>query len=313
MKNKLLVSVFAMAVAAFAFTSCETKSDVTAVCTDLVKQSLHKNPRSLVQLDGQTLTIVEYEFPGGVDDNRLTYRSISFGNGTFTPKAIDNQTYAYGDWSEHNTVYSLLVTPSAGDPYTLKYKGNAFITPDGKEIGGEGTNNTARVEKWEKTINNLPNTDWEAMYAGEYVMDSVFEDSIRSRFVPGQGIVVDTIKVFNGKMDTISADTTCYFNFDLKRSASLVNTGHFYKKSIRSTYNRETEKVDTISVTIKEYDFNWFFADVTSDAKFVIRLQSITPGVEGDNLSISKYKLDDAGQPAEFLLGGLTYTRPANP
>ena len=313
MKNKLLVSVFAAAIAMFAFSSCETKSDVTGVCTDMVKQSLHKSARSLVQQDEQKLTISEYEFLGGVDDNRLVYRTIAFGNGVNEPKKVDTMTYEYGEWSEQNTVYSLYVTPRNGEPFTLKYKGNALITPDGRAIGGEGTENTARVEKWEKTIASFPNTEWEAMFEGEYLLDSVFEDSIRTIFIPPMTFKTDTIKVFKGKMDTVNADTTCYFRFDVERNAANANTGHFYKRSVRSKYNREAQKADTLSIEIKEYDCTWFFSDVSSDAKFIVTLKSTTAGVDGDVLSISKYKTDDAGKASDFLLYGLTFTAPAVP
>jgi len=314
MKNKLLVSVFAMAIAAFAFTSCETKSNVTAVCTDMVKESIHKSPRSLVVQDGQKLSIVEYEFPGGVNDNKLVYRTIAFGNGVNEPKKVENLTYEYGEWKANNTEFTILVTPASGDPYTLVYKGNALVTPNGQSIGGEGTNNTARVDKWEKTIASFPNTEWEGLFEGDYVTDSVFEDSIRTIFIPPMTFITDTIKVFKGEMDTLSADTTCYYRFELNRNAStFANTGHFYQKSIRSKYNRETGIADIISETEREYDCTWYFSDVTSDAKFVITLTSTNPAEKGDVLSISKYKLNDAGVPAEFQLGGLTFTRPVLP
>lgn len=310
MRNKLLVSVFAVAIA-FAFTACETKSNVTDVCTDMVKESLHKSARSLVQLDGQKLTISEYEFLGGVDDNRMVYRTIAFGNNVNEPKNVDTLTYEYGEWGDANTTFSLLVTPKNGEPYTLLYKGNAFITPDGRSIGGEGVDNTPRVEKWEKTIGTLPNTNWEAMFEGDYVLDSVFEDSIRTTFIPPMTFITDTIQVFKGKMDTLSADTTCVIRFNLVRDAAGANTGHFYKRSVRSTFDRETKTASVVSEKVTEYDFNWFFSDVSSDAKFTIILKNTENGEE-EKLSISKYKVDDAGN-AEFLLGGLTYTQPVLP
>ena len=313
MRNKLLVSVFAVAIV-FAFTACETKSDVTGVCTDMIKESLHKSPRSLVQLDGQKLTISEYEFLGGVDDNRMVYRSFAFGNEVNEPKRVDTLTYEYGEWGDANTTFSLYITPTnGGEPYTLLYKGNAFITPDGRSIGGEGVDNTARVEKWEKTTISLPNTDWEAMFEGEYVLDSDFEDSIRTTFIPPMTFITDTIQVFKGKMDTLSADTTCLIRFNLTRdAATAANTGHFYKKSVRSTYNRETETATVVGEKITEYDFTWSFSDVSSDAKFTLILKNTETGEE-EKLNISKYKVDDAGEAAEFLLGGLTYTRPVLP
>ena len=313
MKNKLLVSVFVVAIAAFAFTSCETKSNVTDVCSDMIKESMHKSARSLVQQEGQSLTISEYEFLGGVEDNRMVYRTIAFGNGVDEPKRVDTLTYQYGDWGEANTSFSLIVTPARGESYTLWYKGNAFITPDGRTIGGEGIDNTARVEKWEKTIASFPNTEWEAEFKGEYVKDTVWEDSIRTIFIPPMTFKTDTIKVFKGKMDTLSADTTCYFRFSVNRDANHANTGHFYQKSVRSTYDRETKQTTIVSELEKEYDCNWYFSEVSSDAKFTIVLESLTPGVEGDKLSISKYKVDEEGKAAEFLLGGLTYKAPAQP
>ena len=118
MKNKLLVSLFASAIAVFAFTSCETKSNVTDVCSDMIKESMHSAPRSLVKLDKHVLSIVEYEFAGGVNDNRLLYRSLVFGDGSFSPKKVDTLLYTYGEWQEHNTQFTLNVTPKEGEPYT---------------------------------------------------------------------------------------------------------------------------------------------------------------------------------------------------
>ena len=308
MRNKLLVSVFAVGLAAFALTSCETKDapNVTEVCSDMVKESLHKSARSLVQLDGEVLSIEEYEFLGGVNDNRLLYRAIKFGNGVNDPKSVDTMTYEYGEWQEQNTTFTLHVTPSTGLPYTLLYRGNAFITPEGHIIGGEGLNNAARVEKWEKALSTFPNTKWEATYRAEFVMDSIFRDSIRTTFIPPATYKKDTIQIFTGQMDTLSADTTCRYILEFEQNPStLATVGHFYELSVRSTYNRETKTTDTISQTLKEYDYNWFFTEVSSDAKFMIQLKSITPGIEGEKLNISKYKNDETT--AEFLLNGMTF------
>ena len=311
MKNKLLVSLFASAIAAFAFTSCEKpKADVTDVCSDMVKESMHKNARSLVLLDGEVLTMEEYEFLGGVNDNRLLYRTIAFGNGVNNPKTVDTMTYEYGEWQENNTTYTLHVNPTQGAPYTLLYRGNAFITPEGHVIGGEGLNNAARVEKWEKVIATLPDTKWEGEFRGEFVMDSCFRDSIRTRIVPGKGLVTDTIKVYEGKMDTLSADTTCLFTIELKQDPTTkATTGHFYQKSVRSTYDRATKEETVVSQNEKEYDCSWTFTDVSSDSKFVLFLKPATADMEGDKLSISKYKVDAEAGTAEFLLNGITFKR----
>jgi hypothetical protein len=309
MKNKLLVSAFAVGIALFAFTSCEQKSNVTGVCTDLVKESMHKSPRSLVTLDGRSMTIAEYEFPGGVNDDRLIYRTISYGDGFFTPKKVDTLRYTYGEWEDQNTQYYLTVTPKNDDPFKLIYRGNAFITPDGRTLGGEANNNVARVEKLEKVINCLPNTKWEGYYEGEFVLDSVFRDSIRTLFIPPMTFITDTFKIYD-HMDTVSADTSSYFILEFNRDAStLANTGHFYRREVRSKFDKKTRVCDTISVNVKEYDSNWFFDAFTSDARFSVNFVSITPGVEGDQLGISKFVMNDATKPDGFIYKGADFTR----
>lgn len=308
MKNKLLVSVFAVGIA-LAFTACEQKSNVIGVCSDLVKESIHSTPRSLVKLEGQSLSIVEYEFLGGVSDNRLLYRTIAFGNKSFAPKKADTLLYTYGEWEEHNTQYYLTVTPKTGEPYKLIYRGNALITPEGTVIGGEATENVARVEKLEKVINNLPNTKWKGIYEGDYVLDSVFRDSIRTIFIPPMTFKYDTIQVFE-RMDTVSADTTCYYTLEFNRNATtLANTGHYYRKEVRSKYNKKTHVCDTISVKVKEYDSEWFIDGFTSDSRFSVGFVSTTPNVTGDPLSISKFIMNDATKPDGFIYNGATFTR----
>ena len=307
MKNKLLVSLFAVAIAAFAFTSCEKNEapNVTEVCSDMVKESLHKSPRSLVLLNGEVLSMEEYEFAGGINDNRLLYRTIAFGNGVNNQKKVDTLTYEYGEWQENNTVFSLKVFPKAGEPFTLLYRGNAFITPEGHVIGGEGLDNAARVEKWEQVIATLPNTKWEGAYKAEFVMDSIFRDSIRTTFIPPATYKKDTIQIFTGKMDTLSADTACYYKLSFYQDAATkATTGHLYQRSVRTTYDRETKKETIVTESIKEYDYSWFFSEVSSDSKFVIQIKNTVSG-EGEKLSISKYKNDESN--VEFLLNGLTF------
>ena len=132
-----------MALATIAFTSCENKSDVTAVCTDLLKATLHgantgtSGARGYVKQDGQQLIIAEYEFPSkNVNDPVLLYRTMTFGDGVFEPKKVDTLSYEYGEWQNQGTVFTLLVTPRTGDPFTLKYVGDGFIAPDGRVLGG---------------------------------------------------------------------------------------------------------------------------------------------------------------------------------
>lgn len=307
MKNKLLVSVCSLALVAFGLTSCEPEnSNVTDVCTDLLKETMHKSARSLDQLDGQTLRISEYEFLGGVNDNRLVFRTILFGNGAGEEKTVDSLTYEYGEWQNKNTDFTLLVTPREGDPYTLVFNGNTFRAPDGRVYGGEAlVNNNARVEKWESIINTLPNTAWEVNYRGEFVLDSVFRDSVKIVPVPFPHEVI--IKVFD-HMDTVSADTTCLIRYEFRRDlTSKVNTGRLYRNGVRSHYDRQTKQKIIDNETEWEYNFEWFFSEVSTDKKFNISTISKTDGVDNQILKISGYKLDENGKPAQFVLGGLTY------
>jgi len=159
-------------------------------------------------------------------------------------------------------------------------------------------------------LNNFLNTDWEGVLEENIVLDSVMMDSVYKYRVGGK-TYYDTIKVWTGEMATTFADSTVY-TFDVKRDASsLANTGHYVKKFKRYNYNKETkEKTFLGDSIIKEYDYTWYFSEVSSDSKFSITLKSTTSGVEGDVLGISKYKLDTLGAAAEFLLDGVTYKRP---
>ena len=310
MKNKLLVTLFA-AVVAFAFTACKNKSDVLDVNSDLVKVTMHKSARSLVELKGETLSITEYEFSSpNVDDNRLMLRTISFGNGTYSPKNVETMTYEYGAWNENYTAYSLLVSPASGAPYTMWFGSNAFKLPDGRVVGGEGSDNTARVEKWEKTLLAIQNTQWEGVYRAEFVLDSVYRDSIRTRFIPPMTFITDTIKVFD-HMDTVSADTTCRYMLRFDRdAATLANTGHFLRVESRTEYDKATHTCDTIiGPIITEFDGSWYFSSVSSDSKFNITFVPNDLNAEEEVLAISKFRMGDPAKPDEFLYKGATFSR----
>jgi hypothetical protein len=319
MKNKLLVTLFAVVAVSLAFTSCKPKSDAQDVCDDLLKTSLHKSPRSLLQLKGETLTIKEFEFASAnVNDNRIIYREISFGNGVDQTKKVLNLTYEYGDWNDNNTGYSLTFNPAT--PYASAwYSGNSFITPDGLAFGGEGNANTTRVEKWEKTLSTFLNTKWKGVFEDELVLDSVMRDSIRTRYIPSTAsFVFDTIKIWTGKMDTLNRDTTCTYEFEFNRDAStFANTGTFSRTSVRSKYDRATKTADTISMEVEKYNYEWFFSEVSSDSKFKIVVVDPDTKEQKDILDISKYKYEEkqdtttvpptVKRTREFLRGGLTY------
>lgn len=319
MKNKLLVSLFVVVAASLAFTSCKPKSDAKDVCDDLVKASIHKSPRSLLILNGDVLAIKEYEFASAsVGDNRVIYRELSFGNGAAQTKKVENLTYQYGAWDEHYTAYSMSFSPAT--PYaSVWYRGNSFIAPDGLVFGGEGNANTARVEKWEKTLGTMLNTDWEAIFRDEFELDSVFRDSIYKHMSHGK-IVRDTIKVFD-HMDTLCADTTKLIYIALNRDSSHNNTGVYYQKETRAEYDSVAQAVKIIDQKESQYNFNWYFSEVSSDSKFKIILKDASTGEAKDTLDISKYKyetkVDTTTVPPttkvthEFLRGGLMYKRPA--
>ena len=310
MKNKLLASVFAVTVAAFAFTSCEKKSNVTEVCSDMVKKSIHASVRSLLEVKDQTLTITEIDFPSAnVDDNRMVYRTTSFGNMTPLVKKEESMTFEYGKWNEDQTAYSLLVTPSEGAPFTMWYRGNAIVLPDGRKVGGVGTDNSARVEKLVKVAGTLPNTKWKGEFKGEYVLDSLFRDSIRTRFIPPMTFIVDTIKVFD-RMDTVSADTSCNYILEFYRDATTnANTGRYYREEIRSKYDKATRTCDTISAIVKEYDCTWYINTFLSDSRFSVMFVSTTPEVSGDQIGISKFVMNDQSKPDGFLYNGAAFQR----
>jgi hypothetical protein len=189
------------------------------------------------------------------------------------------------------------------------YRGNALVLPDGRKVGGEGTDNAARVEKLAKVAGCLPNTKWEGRYEGEFVLDSVFRDSIRTRFIPPMTYITDTIQVFD-RMDTVSADTSCNYILEFYRDATTnANTGRYYREEIRSKYDKATRTCDTISAIVKEYDCVCYINAFTSDSRFSVMFVSTTPEVTGDQIGISKFVMNDQSKPDGFLYNGAAFQR----
>lgn len=163
------------------------------------------------------------------------------------------------------------------------------------------------------------NTDWEATFRDKYEVDSVFRDSIYKHMSHGK-IVRDTIKVFD-HLDTLCADTTACYYVKLNRDSAYKNTGFFSLTEFHVKYDSVSKTNDTSDIKIKEYDFEWYFSEVSSDAKFKIILKDASTGEAKDTLDISKYKyetkVDTTTVPPttkvthEFLRGGLMYKRPA--
>lgn len=306
MKNNRLLYACVVAALAGVFTSCEPKSNVMDICGDLLKETMYKSPaRSMMKVDGLTTYFEEYELVGGQKEQKMVRRTLTFGDKVYVPQQDENLSFQYGEWGDKNTSFSLYVTPETSAPYTLWYQNNAFKTPAGTIIGGDGTNLSARIERMESTMKIFPNTEWAGEFKGEFVLDSAFKDSVYNVPIPFPPFFKqETKRVFAGRMDTVSADTTCRFELVVNRDpVSFENTGVYTKVSCRWTYDRDAKAAKLVSKDSVTIDYHWTISDFTSPSKFTVLIQDNT-SEEQSSLSISKFDMEKT---KSLLLGGVTY------
>ena len=108
-----------------------------------------------------------------------------------------------------------------------------------------------------------------------YVLDSVFRDSIRTRFIPPTTFVTDTIKIFD-RIDTIPADTLCscmnkelksYYTFSLQAEPGV----EFKLREVNDPdWSNQIVYYDEASG--QWYDFSNFVLDIPSDYEWIIDL-----------------------------------------
>ena len=291
MKNKLLVSAFAMTLAAILMTSCRENTDFDAICDDLTEQSVSGLFSGAVpDLDDLIINVAQYQFN---EDGTAARMVMSVGDGVYVaPDTVNFSSWKLAEYGANGISRKIIMTPANGEaPIEVFFTLNGILSENhpfagdksdkikdmvptqdavtGKKWYGNDTtyykiDTVINVTKYDTTYTYKPKKDPETGQivrdsAGHIIYEQVIKD-ITERIVPTKmkwPIAPKTINIRSLELD--------------RDASSLVNTGKWYmlvKEYDMDTKTREiTCRVDTTS----SYDFHWAFANFASSASFIIR------------------------------------------
>lgn len=297
MKNKLLVSVFAVALTASFMTSCREKTDFDAIVTDLSMQTLQGYFSGAESSETDLLlNVIQFQFK---EDGTVTRTVMSLGDGVdASPVTTKFSSWALGDYYDGKAGRFLNLYPEDGeDVLVVKFYAGSIIEED-QPIAGDQNDKVASIvpsqealvgKKWYGcdttyhkidtiidimkydttwSTKRIPETDperieqygkWKVDENGDYVYDRVVK-KVDSTLVPTKMKWPFAPKAINVR------------RLELNRSAEFENTGKWYMEY--KEYDMSADRVITTKVdTTSTYDFKWCFDAYSSPAAYVIRAQ----------------------------------------
>ena len=289
MKNKLLVSAFAVALVTLAFTSCKEKTDFDAICDNLSKQTLKGYfSGAEVMEDDMVLNLIQFNF---ASDGTVERTVMALGDSVYeAPATRKFSSWEFGEYCDGNASrYLTLIPEGGGEPLRVKYciggilEENQPMASDknnkvkdiatsqesitGKKWHGEDTvffkiDTIINVTKYDTTYTYKPKKDDD----GKTMKDSdghvIYEQTIKS--------ITETIVPTKMKW-AIAPKTINVRTLELNRDASSYeNTGKWYM--VAKEYEMDSVRtITTKSDTLSSYDFHWSFVSYLSSSSFVIQ------------------------------------------
>ena len=290
MKNKLLVSAFAMAFVALAFTSCKEKVDFDAICDGISNQTV-QGIFSGASLYGDSLFVTEYNF---LKDGTAEFDVMVFGDGIYkAPQKTKFSSWEFGEYNNQNLGRYIILHPAdGGAPRKVNFI-RAAIEEDGLPIMGDKNDKITEMttvqesvlgKKWAgsdtvffkiDTVVNVLKLDTVLRRTG-YKKDedgNIMRDSLG---YPIWEYVVDHIDttITPTKMKwPIAPKSINVRRIEINRdSTSLTNTGKWYM--MNKEYEINDKRVTTLKVdTMASYDFHWNYLSFKSSSAFSIVAQ----------------------------------------
>lgn len=295
MKNKLLVSVFAVALTASFMTSCREKTDFDAIVTDLSMQTLQGYFSGAESSETDLLlNVIQFQFK---EDGTVTRTVMSLGDGQdATPETTKFSSWALGDYYDGKAGRYLNLYPKeGGDVFTVKFYAGGIIE-EGQPVAGDKNDKVSAILPSQEAIvgkrwcgydttyhkidtiidimkydttwstKRIPETDperieqygkWKVDENGDYIYDRVLK-KVDSTLVPTKMKWPFAPKAINVR------------RLELSRNAEFENTGKWYME--HKEYDMSEDRVVTlITDTTSTYDFHWCFESYSSPAAYTIR------------------------------------------
>ena len=298
MKNKLLVSVLAVALTAFLLTSCREKTDFNAITNNLSEQTL-KGYFSGAETSGteMTLNVIQYLFN---EDGTVERSVMALGDGVYkAPVSAKFSSWTLGDYYDGNAGRFLNLYPEeGGEALKVKfYAGGIFeenqpgASDKNDKVGSLVSSQDELVGKiwygndtvFHKIDTVIDVTKYDTTYTYKPKKD---EDGNTMKDEEGHVIYEQTIKsitesVVPTKMKwPVAPKTINIRSLELNRDASsLVNTGKW--SMVYKEYDMDANRVITAKVdTASSYDFHWCFETYSSTSSYIIKAVQIDGTVE---------------------------------
>ena len=289
MKNKLLVSVFAVAIVASFMTSCREETDFDAIVTDLSMQTLRGYFSGAEASETEmNLNVIQYQF---LDDNTVKRTVMTLGDGADgTSQTREFSSWALGDYYDGKAGRFLYLYPKdGGDVFTVKFYAGGIIE-EGQPVAGDKNDKISailpsqeaivgkkwcaydtlyhkidtiiEVEKYDTTFTYKPKKDPET---GKVMKDSaghtMYEQTVSK---------IDTLIVQTKIKKPIAPKSISVRKLELNRDASFANTGKWYMEY--KEYDIDENRVVTLKTdTTSTYNFHWCFESYSSAAAYTIR------------------------------------------
>ena len=292
MKNKLLVSVFAVALVALSFSSCKEKTDFDAIVDQLSSETL-KGYFSGSAADAQDLVmhIAQYQF---LESDSVLRTVLAIGDGVNnTPTTRKFASWSFGEFNNGGKGRYITLNPGneGGDPLVVNFinggiveenqpdaldkndKINDLIPAQDKMIGKKWYGNDTSwftvdtvitVIQYDTTYTYKPKRDPET---GQIVRDEeghiIYEQTIKD---------ITEKEVEKKVKQKVTPTKVDIRQLELVRDPeTFVNTGKWYLKTEAYNVDKKTRQSETILDSLSTYEFHWSFDNFASSTSFVIK------------------------------------------
>lgn len=292
MKNKLLVSVFAMALVGLSFTSCKEKVDVDAIVDQISRETLSgyfsgsaADPSDLV------MRIAQYEFLNG-DTVLRTVLAIGDGvNGQ--PATRKFASWSFGEFNNGGMGRYLTLNPGdeGGEPLVVNFINGGIVEegqPEALDQNNKvkdfipaqdnmvGKNWYANDTVWFTVDTTVTQIQYDTIYTYKPKKDPVTGKTMRDE--EGHIIYEQTIKEIKEKEVPVKMKKkVAPTKVDIRQLVlardpqTFANTGTWYLKTEAYSVDKTTRKSETLVDSLSTYSFHWSFDSFASSSAFVIK------------------------------------------
>ena len=292
MKNKLLVSVFAMALVGLSFTSCKEKTDFDAIVNQISKETLKGYfSGSEAEANNLVMRIAQYQF---LESDSVIRTVLALGDGVNgQPATRKFASWSFGEYNNGGKGRYLTLDPGneGGEPLVVNFI-NGGIVEEGQP---EAIDQNNKIKDVVPAQDNMVGKNWYANDTVWFTIDTTVtqiqydtiytykpkkdpETGKTMRDDEGHVIYEQTIKEIKEKevpvkqKKKVTPTKVDIRQLVLSRDPqTFANTGTWYLKTEAYSVDKTTRKSETLVDSLSTYNFHWSFENFTSSSSVVIK------------------------------------------